>query len=216
MDFFTLFGNTIFVSVFSISVGMSFVTLATFAITRMHFGSGKLQNAVYNYFMAGMIIPTFVLIFPIYMMDAKLGLLNTLWGVILPYWGWTAPLNALIVAGSFRGIPSTLDEAAAIDGCGSFGILTKVLLPLLKPALITCLIICFLGCWNEFTLSSIVLTSSTKLTISLAVSKFKGMYNSDYATMAAGIIILTVPQIAFFSIFQRYIVDGMVAGAVKG
>lgn len=216
MEFPKLFLNTIIVSVLSISVGLFMVLLSSFAIARMKFGSGKLQNGVYAFFIAGIILPSFVLLLPIYMMNSELGTLNTYWGVVLPYWGWTAPMHTLIMVAAFRSIPSTLDEAATIDGCGAMGILFRINVPVIKPALVTSFIICFLGIWNEFPLSSVVLTSSDVQTVALGASKFKGLFTVDYALMAAGVMILTVPQIIFFSFFQRYIVAGMAVGSVKG
>ena len=216
MEFPKLFLNTIIVSALSISVGLFMVLLSSFAIARMKFGSGKLQNGVYAFFIAGIILPSFVLLLPIYMMNSELGTLNTYWGVLLPYWGWTAPMHTLIMVAAFRSIPSTLDEAATIDGCGAMGILFRINVPVIKPALVTSFIICFLGIWNEFPLSSVVLTSSDVQTVALGASKFKGLFTVDYALMAAGVMILTIPQIIFFSFFQRYIVAGMAVGSVKG
>lgn len=216
MGFFSLFKNTAFISFFSITVGMFCVILGAFAITRMWFGTGKLQNAFYNYFLLGLLVPTFILLFPIYVIISKMGLLDTHWGVIIPYWGWTAPMNMMIVVAAFKGIPRELDEAAAIDGCGSFRILTRVDLPIMKSALVTCLIICILGCWNEYPLSSIILMSPKNWTVAFALSMFDGYFTTDFAGKAAAIIILAVPQMIVFSFFQSQIQEGVVAGSVKG
>jgi raffinose/stachyose/melibiose transport system permease protein len=124
-------------------------------------------------------------------------------------------MNTMIIVGSFKNVPATLDEAAAIDGCGCFGIFFHIDLPLIKSAVITCLIVCFLGCWNEYPLTSIIINSEKLQTVALAASKFRGLYSTDYASMAAGLVILSVPQIVFFSFFQKYIVEGMCSGAVK-
>lgn len=216
MGFFSLFKNTAMISICSISVGMFCVILGAFAITRMWFGSGKLQNAFYNYFLLGLLIPTFILLFPIYIIISKMGLLDSRWGVIIPYWGWTAPMNMMIVVAAFKGIPRELDEAAAIDGCGSFRILTQVDLPILKSALVTCLIICILGCWNEYPLSSIILMSPKNWTVAFGLSMFEGYFTTDFAGKAAAIIILAVPQMIVFCCFQSQIQEGVVAGSVKG
>lgn len=216
MEIWRVLGNTLLICVGSISVGLACVVMVCFAVTRMKFGDGKLQERVYNYFILGMIIPNFVLLFPIYMMNSKFGIVDSLWGVILPYWGWTAPMHTLLIAGAFRGIPLSIDEAAIIDGAKPLQVLIRVLLPLLKPALMTSLIICVLGCWNEYPLSSITLISEKNLTVVMTLSKFKGQFSSNYALTSAGAMILTIPQIIFFTCFQKQIVGGMTSGAVKG
>lgn len=216
IDFFTLFKNTFFVTVASISVGIAFAVLASFAIARMRFGSGRLQRFFYNYYVLGMLIPTFILLYPLFRMSVTLGTNNTLWAVILPYWGFTAPLHSMIFVTAFKGIPTELDEAAAIDGCGCFRILLTVDLPLIKPAIATSMIIAILGCWNEYSLSSVMLISNDLWTLSLAASKFQGLYSANYAGMAAAIVILTIPQLIIFAFFQKQIQDGVVSGAVKG
>lgn len=216
MNFPKLAFNTLIIALLAVGGGVFMVILSSFAIARMKFGQRRLQNSVYTFFIIGTIVPSFVLLFPIYMMDAKLGILNTYWGVVLPYWGWTAPMHTLILVAAFRSIPDTLDEAAIIDGCGSLSVLFKIHLPIIKPAIVTSLIIAFLGIWNEFPLSSVILTSPNVQTIALAASKFKGTFTVDYALMSAGVVLLTIPQIIFFSFFQRYIVSGMTLGSVKG
>lgn len=216
IDFFTLFKNTFFVTVASISVGIALAVLASFAIARMRFGSGRLQRFFYNYYVLGMLIPTFILLYPLFRMSVALGTNNTLWSVILPYWGFTAPLHSMIFVTAFKGIPTELDEAAAIDGCGCFRILLTVDLPLIKPAIATSMIIAILGCWNEYPLSSVMLISNDLWTLSLAASKFQGLYSANYAEMAAAIVILTIPQLIIFAFFQKQIQDGVVSGAVKG
>ena len=89
-------------------------------------------------------------------------------------------------------------------------------LPLIKPAIATSMIIAILGCWNEYSLSSVMLISNDLWTLSLAASKFQGLYSANYAGMAAAIVILTIPQLIIFAFFQKQIQDGVVSGAVKG
>lgn len=208
--------NTIMISLLSASGGLIMVILSSFAISRMRFGKGRLQNGTYSYFIAGIIVPTFVLLFPIYMMEAKLKILNTWWGVVLPYWGWTAPMHTLILVAAFRSIPETLDEAAIIDGCSTIGILFRIHLPILKPAIVTCFIVAILGVFNEFPLSSVILTSPGIQTLALTASRFKGMFSVNYALMSAGVVLIAIPEIIFFSFFQKNIVSGMIVGSVKG
>lgn len=216
ISFVNTFKNTAFIAFFAVGAEMIFCIFGAFAIARMRFGSGRLQNCFYSYFVLGMLIPAFVLLFPIYMINAKLNILNTLWAVIIPMWGWMAPVTIMILTAGFKGLPMELDEAAAIDGCGSFLILTRVDLPLLKSSIMTCLILNILGCWNEYPLSSVMLVSEKLMPLSLAAAKFKGLYSYSFANLAAGIVILIIPQLIVFVLFQRQIQEGVVAGALKG
>ena len=216
MHFPKLLRNTMVVAIASLSVTMLMSLFASFAIARMNFGERKLQNLFYAFFISGIIVPAFILLFPVFLINSKMGINNNLLGVILPYVGWLAPMSILVMVGSFKSIPVSIEEAAAIDGCGVFRILFEVDIPIMKATIATTLIINFLGIWNEFPLSSITLTNPNVQTISLAASQFMGQYTSNYAPMAAALAILTVPQIIVFSSLQKYVVGNIAAGSIKG
>ena len=182
----------------------------------MRFGNGRLQHSVYSYFVCGVIMPTCVMILPIYLVMVKVGLYDTLWSTILTHIGWTAPMNMMILVAGFKNIPDSLEEAAIIDGCNIWQVLFRVLIPCAKPVISTALILTFLACWNDFPLAKIMLNSPDVRTLSIAAAYFKGMYSADYALMTAGCVILIVPQLTVFTVFQKYIINGVTAGAVKG
>jgi len=190
--------------------------MSAFAISRMRFGSGRLQNAVYSYFISGIILPVFVLLFPVYLIMVRTGLYNSLWAVIFPLIGWAAPLNMLILVGAFRSVPASLEEAAVLDGCSVPRILINIFVPIMKPAISTVFILNFLSVWNDFALSKTVLMNPDLRTLSLAAILFRGEYSKDYGLIAAGVFILILPQIVIFAFFQRFIIEGISAGAVKG
>ena len=216
MHFFTLFKNTMYISIISIIGGYIINLLSSFAIARMKFGSGKVQHFFYMYFMTGIIMPVFVILFPIYMMNTKMGLINTYWSMILPYLGWSVPMDTLLLVGALRNFPSAIEEAAIIDGCNITRLIVQIVTPIIKPTLVTVLIVSFLGMWNEFPLAVVMINKQEMYTIALAVSFFKGLYSINYDTLTAAIVIIMVPQIAFYSIFQRHIIEGVTAGAIKG
>lgn len=215
IDFVTMIRNTMIVAVITIAAEFVLGITGSFAISRFKIGTGKLQHFFYVYFIIGIIIPVFVLIYPVYKMNFMLGTLDTLWAVILPYIGWSAPMNTMLLVSAFNNIPDTLEEAAVIDGCGTFRLLTQIDMPIIRPAITTMLIINFLAIWNEFAVSVIMLTSPEVQTISLASAKFVGIHTTDYGAMAAAVVLLSIPQVAVFSMFQKYVTADMTAGAVK-
>jgi len=216
IDFFVLVKNTLIISVVAISISIAINILSSYAISRMDFGTGKLQKIFYVYFIIGLLVPVFVLIYPVFVMNSAIGTIDSLWAVILPYIGWSAPMNTLLLVGAFKTIPKSLEEAAVIDGCSPWKILWKVDMPIVRSAIITAITIQFLGTWNEFAVSVVMLTSPEVQTISLAASKFVGIHNTDFGAMAAAVVILSIPQVIAFTYFQKFIVADMTAGSVKG
>ena len=216
IPFYSMVKNTGIVILISVPVSMLLSIFAAFALGRMRFGSGKVQNGVYSYFVCGVIMPTCVMILPIYLIMVKVGLYDTLWSTILTHIGWTAPMNMMIMVSGFRSIPDSLEEAAIIDGCSIWQLLFRILVPVAKPVISTALIMTFLACWNDFPLAKIMLNSPDVRTLSIAAAYFKGTFSTNYALMTAGCVILIIPQLLIFTIFQRYIISGVTAGAVKG
>ena len=216
IPFFSMIRNTAIVILISVPAAMLFAIFAAFAVGRMRFGSGKLQSRVYTYFVCGVIMPTCVMILPIYLVMVKLKLYDTLWSTIFTHIGWTAPMNMMIMVAGFRSVPDSLEEAAVIDGCSILQMLFRILVPITKPVISTAFIMTFLACWNDFPLAKIMLNSPSVRTLSIAAAYFKGQFSTNYALMTAGCVILIVPQLLIFTVFQRYIIEGVTAGAVKG
>lgn len=208
--------NTFFEMAIALPVGMIISFLSSFAIARVRFGNEKWNETCYTYFLAGIIIPTFVMLFPVYQIINKLGLYDSLWANIVVHISWCAPMNTVIMVNALRGIPNELEEAAVIDGAGVWKLLRTIYVPLTKPTLVTIFILSFIGIWNDYVLSKTMLIDNANSTISMAASLFKGLYSADYATMTASIVILVLPQLIVFSALQKQIVDGITAGAVKG
>jgi len=213
---FELIGSTLVDEIGSLGIGIGLATLAAFAISRMRFGSGRLQNTMYTFFLSGTMIPGFVVLIPLFIMFAKAKITDTYWALILPHAAWMAPMNILMLVGAFNNIPIELDESVAIDGGTPWQILTRVNLPLVVPTLVTLVTIQFIYVWNDFFLSLIMINSIEKRTIAMASAVFKSQYTADYGLMTAGLVILMLPLIILFMFLQKYVVDGMVAGAVKG
>ena len=216
IPFLSMITNTAIVIAVSVPAAMLFAVFAAFAVGRMRFGGGRLQNRVYTYFVCGVIMPTCVMILPIYLVMVKLKLYDTLWSTIFTHIGWTAPMNMMILVSGFRRIPDSLEEAAVIDGCNIWQLLFRILVSVAKPVISTAFIMTFLACWNDFPLAKIMLNSPAVRTLSIAAAYFKGQFSTNYALMTAGCVILIVPQLLIFTVFQQFIIEGVTAGAVKG
>ncbi len=188
--------------------------LSSFALARITVG--KANHLIFLYYIAGIIVPGFVLIFPLYMIMNWVGLYDTILSLALIHIAWSAPMNTMILTSMMRSIPLSLDEAAAIDGCTVWQIMWKIYRPIVKPSLMTLLILGFLGVWNDYALAKVFLQTRANYTIPLASALFKGLYSTDYALMTAGIVILTLPEVAVFAALQKHIIGGIMEGAVKG
>ncbi len=208
--------NTGFAVLVAVPISIVLNVLAAFAIGRMRVGRGRMQGALYKYFIAGVILPGYVMLFPIYIMSVKLGLYNSLWSVILPAMGGGASMGMMLLCANFRAVPVELDEAAIVDGCGMMRLLVQVLVPVISPAIATLTILNFLGVWNNFVMARVLLPKEELRMISQAVMYFKDQYSTDYALTMAGTMTLVIPQLIVFTALQKYIVAGVTTGAVKG
>lgn len=216
LDFFTLYKNTGIVAIVTIVLEILITFMSSFALTRMVFKSKKMQNLIQLYFISGLAVPAFILIFPVYRITIMLDLLNSYWSLILPYIATAIAFNTLLFTGFLRGFPKEVEEAAIIDGSGLYTLCRSIVFPIITPVVSTVFIFNILYIWNEFPFAVTLISDAAKYTISLGISQFKGAYSIDYGgTLAAGMLLI-VPQLIFFGIFQRFIIEGMTAGAVKG
>ena len=215
VPFMRLLGNTMYLAFFALIIGTALGIMSSFALARFkHFE--KLTKGFYLYFLAGLFVPGFILLFPVFIILSNLGLTNNHWGLILTYVGWSITMNTLLLVAAFRNIPGELEEAAALDGCGVMRICWQIFVPIAKPALATVLLLSFLGIYNEFIFASIMIFSPDKFTIALSASYFTGLFSVDYAGTTAAIMIIVLPQLVLFAFFQRFVIAGIAAGAIKG
>jgi multiple sugar transport system permease protein len=153
---------------------------------------------------------------PIWRLLQTLGWLNTYQGLILPYVALTLPLAVWILTLFFREIPRELENAALVDGCTRLGALARVVLPLSAPGLFTASILCFIYAWNEFFLALLVMTDPAIQTMPVGIALFQGEYTVPWGEIAAASLITTAPLVILVLAFQRRIVTGISAGAIKG
>ncbi|GAB7005547.1 carbohydrate ABC transporter permease [Nocardioides sp. AN3] len=211
-----MYKNTIIVAVASVTIGAVVSFMASFALTRMVFRRRAAQSSVRFYFLAGLAVPVYVLLFPIYRIDLALGIFGTYAALILPYIAVSIPFNTLLLTGFLREFPGELEEAAIMDGAGLFRICWSVVLPTMRPVIATILIFNVVYVFNEFPFVSILINDPNLATVSLAVSRFQGQYTVNYGGMMAAATLVLLPQLAIYALFQRHVIAGLTAGAVKG
>jgi multiple sugar transport system permease protein len=207
------FMRSLYVSVISTILGTFIACAAAFVISRYRFFGRKI---IYYIFLGSMMIPGMTFILPQFKLMKTLGLLNSLTGLILIYTAGMIPFTTFLMKGFFDDIPLELEEAVLIDGGGKWTLFTRVMLPMALPSLVTALLFNFMGGWDEFTQALTFLQDPNKFTLPIALMMFQGQHSTDWGQFFAAAVIQTLPIIVMFVIFQRHIVKGIMAGAVKG
>ncbi len=205
--------NSAIVCVTALVLGLLFGSMAAFAIGRMRW---KFANLTMTYFLTGMMIPVHCILIPIFTRFSKIGLTNSLAGLILPYLTFSLPLTVFIMTGFFKSLPNELFEAACIDGCTIYKTFTSIAFPLAKTGLFVTGLMSFVANWNELLLAMVFISDDAKKTLPVSLSKFVGPYNTNYSQMFAAIVIAIIPTIIVYCCFSNQIVDGLTTGAVKG
>jgi raffinose/stachyose/melibiose transport system permease protein len=219
----TMFKNSLIVCTITVTAHMIFLFFSSYAIARLNHRTKWLSSFFYYLFLVAMSVPVFVLMGSIYAITLFMGDhvnshigIDTLYGLILPLIARQIPFSTLMLVGGMRGLPLEMEEAAIIDGCGLFGLLFRISFVLLMPVITVLFILTILEIWNEFPITSILLQSTQNYTIPLALSFFKQEYSMDYGAMMRAIIMILIPQLIFYMIFQKKIVQGIALEGIKG
>lgn len=217
LNLLVMYKNTLILAVVSVTVGLVISYMAAFALTRMVFRSGKrrTQTTLRFYFLAGLAIPVYILLFPVYRLDIAFGLFGTYFALILPYIAVTIPFNILLLTGFLRDFPEEIEQAAVMDGVGLWRMAWKVVFPLMRPVIATLAILNVIYVWNEFPFAVTLINDPNMTTVSLGVSQFQGVYSVNYGAMMASATLVLLPQLAIYAAFQKQVIAGMTAGAVR-
>lgn len=215
LNFPQLYGNTLFVCVISLISELIITFLSSFVLARMEFKNDKIRQMLYGFLIIGLSISPFILLFPVYKINVFFHLRGKL-ALIFPYIATSISFNTLLLVGYLKSLPAEIDEAAVIDGCGIWDLMVRVILPMTKPVIATVVIFNVLYIWNEFPFASVMLRDVTDYTLSMGASFFKGTYTVDYGGIVASSVMIIIPELIFYGLFQKNIVEGMTAGAVKG
>lgn len=176
----------------------------------------RLWPLIMIYFMVAMTVPIQLFLFPLYYVFAQLDLLGNVHAVGVVLAALNMPLAVFLMRSFFLGVPKELEEAAMIDGAGTIQVLVRVMLPLVSPGLITVAVIVGLQSWNEYLITSTFLQGESNFTATLGFLSMNGTYTIDQGLMMAAAVIMIGPVIVFFVAVQRFFIDGLVSGALKG
>ena len=207
------FLNSVVVSVISVAGTIVLSVMASYGVTRLKW---KLSKTTLSIFLLGLMIPAYGSVIPLYSIFNKMGILNTYLAVIIPHITFALPTAIFILTGFFIAVPRELEEAAIIDGCSLFQAFRRVVTPVVVPGIVTVTVISFINIWNDLLFSQIFLTDKKKMPLPIGLTEFQGIYSTDYVGMIAAIVITVIPVIIVYVILHEKIIDGMIAGAVKG
>jgi multiple sugar transport system permease protein len=214
-DFTSALRNSVIVTSITTFLALLVGSFASYALARLRFPMKFLILAV---ILSITTFPPIAIAAPIFKLWTDIGIYNTYAGLIIPYLTFALPLCIFILTSFFKEIPKELEEAALVDGATHFGAFRKVVLPLAAPGLVTAGLLTAFFVWNEFLLAVTLTSSPSAFTVPVAVANFTGSqkFEVPLGTISAASVVITIPLVALVVIFQRRIVAGMTAGAVKG
>jgi multiple sugar transport system permease protein len=212
-DFAPYILNSVIVDVSATAIALVFAALAAYSIARLPLpGKGIVLGLV----LAVSMFPQISIVTPLYELLISLHLIDTYPGLSGVYIGLSLPLMVYILWAHFRTIPRELDEAARIDGAGQLRTLWHVIIPVAMPGVVPAALLGFIASWNELLLALSLMTSPSRQTIPVGIANFTGLYSIPWGDIAAASVVVTVPLVLLVLIFQRRIIEGVTAGAVKG
>ncbi len=211
-DFFSAFAYSLFITVFSTVAIVIFTSMTAWYIVRMH---SKMTSAIYYLFVFSMVVPFQMVMFTMSRLANVLNLENPV-GIIFIYLGFGAGLSVFLFSGFIKTLPVAIEEAAEIDGCGPLNMFFRIIFPILRPTAVTVTVLNVMWIWNDYLLPYLVIGSRYK-TIPVAVQYLQGGYGSrDMGALMAMLVLAIIPIVVFYAVSQKYIIKGVVAGAVKG
>ncbi len=210
--FFIRFANSIILTVGAVAVSLMIACLAAYAFARMNFPGKK---TLFNLILSLMVVPPVVMLVPLFVSWVRWGMINTYHGTILIYTGLLLPFSIYLMTNFFRAVPREIIEAARIDGCSSFGIFRRIMMPLSAPALITLIVVNALWVWNELLIALVFMQKDDLKTLMVGISTMRSRNYLDIPVTMAGLLIATIPIVVVYMFGQRYFIRGLTGGAVK-
>ena len=192
-------------------ISLFFNSMAGYAFAKLRFGG---RERIFGLLLAALVIPAQVGMLPLFLMLKSMGLVNSYWGVIIPT--MASVFGIFMVRQFMLSIPQELLEAARIDGAGEFRIYWAIVMPLARPILVTLAIFTFMSTWNDFMWPLIILTDSRKYTLPVSIANLVGEHVQDIELMMASSVLTVIPVLVLFIVLQRYYIEGLMVGSVKG
>ncbi|MFL6120114.1 carbohydrate ABC transporter permease [Actinophytocola sp.] len=211
--FSVFFENSVIIAVLTVFFSTAIALLGGYALARFSFrGKGLFMVLM----LCTQFIPGAMMLIPLFDIFRATFLINSLWSIVVADTVFHLPLSLMLMAGFIRNIPIELEEAAWIDGCGRLRGFLATVLPLLRPGIVAISSFAFISSWNNFLFALMFLNSQDKFTVPVGLSYMLGEYSVDFGALAAGGVVAVVPVVLVFAYVQRYLVQGLSAGAVKG
>jgi arabinogalactan oligomer/maltooligosaccharide transport system permease protein len=207
------FLNSVIVASLTMLVGIFFSATTGYALSRFNFPG---RRSLMMVFLVTQMFPISILIVPIYTIMSNLGLINTLPSLVIAYLTIAVPFCAWMLKGYFDSIPTSLDEAAALDGCSPFRIFWRVILPLARPAIAVTGFYAFLTAWGEVAYASAFIQTDDKYTLAYGLQQFVPQFNPQWEYLTAAAVLVTIPAGIVFLFAQKHLVSGLTAGGTKG
>lgn len=205
--------NSIVVALATTVVGVIISCTAAYALSRFKFPGRKTGLTM---FLVVQMFPATLLLLPLYVILNKLGLLNSIVGLVLVYSTTAIPFCVWTLKGYFDSLPKELEEAARIDGASTWMIFRRIMLPLARPGIAVTALFSFMTAWNEFIMASTFMTNQTRYTLPVLIQSSVTEFSADWGLFAAGAVVTSIPVMIAFYVLQRALVGGLTAGAVKG
>jgi multiple sugar transport system permease protein len=206
-------GNSLFVAVITVTIALVVSIFGAYAFARLRFRGRKLTLLV---FLSTYMLPQIALLIPLYFILNQLQLLDSRFGLVLVDLALVVPFTLWILSNYFLTVPEELEDAARVDGCTRMGALWRVVLPTARPGIVTAVMFAFFLAWDEFLYALIFTSTYAAKTLPVAIAEFSGRYTTDFGLVAAGGLVAALPPVLIALAFQRNIVSGMSAGAIKG
>ena len=211
-SFGTFFTNSLLVTIGSVLISTVVSLLAAYALAR---SKSRVTGIIEAVFLSGLMLPVYLAILPVFYLLDGMGLVDNKFGLILLYAALSIPFSVFVLTSFFRQLPVELEEAARIDGAGSFTMFWHIMLPLVKPAIATVVVFRFVPIWNDFFYPLILMRSKENYTLPVGLTTFFGEYQTDWPTLFAGLVIATIPLVVLFLVATKQIVAGLTAGMSK-
>ncbi|GGM24211.1 sugar ABC transporter permease [Paraliobacillus quinghaiensis] len=212
LNFPRVFVNSLIITVFS-NIGI--VIISSMASWKMVRTPGNFSKILFIFFVSAMVIPFQTVMIPLVKLGGMLGIMNSIPGIIIMYFGFGVPLSLFLYHGFVKSVPVEIEEAARIDGCSQFAVFWRIVFPLLKPITVTVIILNTLWIWNDYLLPLLVLQDESIRTIPLATSSFFAQYTKQWDMGLAALVMGITPIIIFFLFLQKHIIKGIAAGSIK-
>jgi multiple sugar transport system permease protein len=204
--------NSLFIALTTTLITVPMATLASYAIYRLDFPG---RFTILKMLIGAYVFPSILLLIPLFQIMVQIGLINSLWSLIVANVTFTAPFSVWLMRAFLESIPLELEEAAAIDGAGFFETLGYVILPVLRPGMATIAIFTFITVWTEYPFASQFIIDDAKRPLPVGLAAIIGQYQIDWGLLAAGAVFMALPVVVMFAFVGRYFVEGLTAGALK-